>query len=76
VELKVCKILQRLCSEYADLGSPVHSLNFFRAILDEFDTTRFVLAARNSQVIGGGLCLYFRDTVLVPWASSLRPFSL
>ncbi|MDH3599163.1 MAG: FemAB family PEP-CTERM system-associated protein [Candidatus Tectomicrobia bacterium] len=57
-----------------DLGSPVHSLRFFRAVFAAFPSTRLVLIATPQEVIGGALCLYFRHTVSVPWASSLRAF--
>ncbi len=57
-----------------ELASPAHSIRFFRAIFEEFDRVRLVLVSLRDQIIGGGLCLYFRDTVLMPWASSLRSF--
>ncbi|ETX01910.1 MAG: hypothetical protein ETSY1_05515 [Candidatus Entotheonella factor] len=57
-----------------DLGSPVHSLRFFRAVFACFPSTRLALVYAGDDVIGGAVCLYFRDTVLVPWASSLRSF--
>ncbi len=57
-----------------DLGSPVHSLAFFRAVFAVFPSTQLALVCAGDEVIGGAVCLYFRDTVLVPWASSLRPF--
>jgi FemAB-related protein (PEP-CTERM system-associated) len=57
-----------------DLGSPPHSFGFFRQILVEFSDTQILLIQHGSKVIGGGLCLTFRDTMLVPWASSLRPY--
>ena len=57
-----------------DLGSPAHSRKFFQAIFEEFNHSRLVLAKFQDQIIGGGLCLYLRETVLVPWASSLRAF--
>lgn len=55
-----------------DLGSPPHSFGFFKQILTEFSDTQLLLIRHGYQVIGGGLCLTFRDTMLVPWASSLR----
>ncbi|MGH7267019.1 MAG: FemAB family XrtA/PEP-CTERM system-associated protein [Candidatus Rokuibacteriota bacterium] len=56
-----------------DLGSPVHGPRFFAAILEEFaDSAKLVLVRRDGRPIGGGLCLFFRDRVLVPWASSLK----
>jgi Acetyltransferase (GNAT) domain len=42
--------------------------------LAEFPDAQIILVQHGSKVIGGGLCLTFRDTVLVPWASSLRPY--
>ncbi len=57
-----------------DLGSPVHSRRFFAAILGGLgDGARVLLVRdRDERVIGGGVCLFFRDTILVPWVSSLR----
>jgi CelD/BcsL family acetyltransferase involved in cellulose biosynthesis len=57
-----------------DLGSPVHGRRFFGAVLEEFaDNAKLVLVRhQNGRSIGGGLCLFFRDRVLMPWASSLK----
>jgi FemAB-related protein (PEP-CTERM system-associated) len=56
-----------------DLGSPVHARRFFGAMLEEFaDTARLLLVRDGSRTVAGGVCMTFRDTVLVPWASSLR----
>jgi FemAB-related protein (PEP-CTERM system-associated) len=56
-----------------DLGSPVHGKRFFQAILEEFpDAARLLLIRDGRRTIAGGVCMVFRDTVLVPWASSLR----
>jgi len=56
-----------------DLGSPVHGRRFFANTLEEFaDSTRLLLVRDGSQTVAAGVCAYFRDTVLVPWASSLR----
>jgi FemAB-related protein (PEP-CTERM system-associated) len=57
-----------------DLGSPPHSRQFFHRILTEFPTARLLLVHSDTQVIGGCLCLVFQDTMLVPWASALRPY--
>jgi len=57
------------------LGSPVHSRTFFENILDEFrGQAELALASLNDEVIGGAVVLYFKDTALVPWASSLRKY--
>ena len=56
-----------------DLGSPVHGRRFFAAILEEFaGDARLLLVRDGPRVVAGGVCIAFRDTVLVPWASSLR----
>jgi FemAB-related protein (PEP-CTERM system-associated) len=58
-----------------DLGSPVHSRKFFAAILEEFkDSAQLVLVRKENQTIGGAVCFSFRDTLQVPWASSLREY--
>lgn len=58
-----------------DLGSPVHSRGFFEAIFDEFsDSAKLMLVDKEKHVIGGAICLIFKDTMIVPWASSLREF--
>jgi FemAB-related protein (PEP-CTERM system-associated) len=56
-----------------DLGSPVHARRFFATILEEFaGEARLLLVRDRQRVVAGGVVMVFRDTVLVPWASSLR----
>ena len=57
-----------------DLGSPVHSRGFFHAMLAALpDTARVLLVRdRDGRVVGAAVCLFFRDTIMVPWVSSLR----
>jgi FemAB-related protein (PEP-CTERM system-associated) len=56
-----------------DLGSPVHGRRFFATLLEEFaDSTRLLLVRDGSRAVAGGVCTVFGDTVIVPWASSLR----
>jgi FemAB-related protein (PEP-CTERM system-associated) len=58
-----------------DLGSPVHKRGFFDAIFDEFaNSAKLMLVRKHRQVIGGAVCLLFKKTMLVPWASCLREF--
>jgi len=58
-----------------DLGSPVHSRGFFEAILNEFpDSAKLVLVRQEKRTIGGGLCLLYKNTFFMPWASSLRSY--
>jgi len=57
-----------------DLGSPVHSRGFFQAMLAALPGTAVVLLVRdkNGRTVGAAVCLFFRDTIMVPWVSSLR----
>jgi FemAB-related protein (PEP-CTERM system-associated) len=57
-----------------DLGSPVHSRRFFHAMLAALPGTARVLVVRDrgGRAVGAAVCLFFRDTIMVPWVSSLR----
>jgi FemAB-related protein (PEP-CTERM system-associated) len=57
-----------------DLGSPVHSRGFFHAMLAALPGTARVLLVRerDGRAVGAAVCLFFRDTIMVPWVSSLR----
>jgi FemAB-related protein (PEP-CTERM system-associated) len=57
-----------------DLGSPVHGRRFFQAVLAELAGIARTLIVRDSagRAVGAAVCLFFRDTVMVPWVSSRR----
>jgi FemAB-related protein (PEP-CTERM system-associated) len=57
-----------------DLGTPVHSRRFFTLMLEELGGAARVLMVRDrdGRAIGAAVCLFFRDTIMVPWPSSLR----
>lgn len=56
-----------------ELGSPVHSRGFFRAIFEGFGSdARAVLVRQGATVVGGLVALSFKDRMVVPWASTLR----
>jgi FemAB-related protein (PEP-CTERM system-associated) len=58
-----------------DLGSPVHDRRFFEALLGELpDEAGLAIVRHDGRPIAGAVCLSFRETVHVPWASSLRAF--
>jgi serine/alanine adding enzyme len=58
-----------------DLGSPVHDLSFFAGIFQEFgEKARLIVVRDNGLIIGGLVCLLFKNTAVVPWASSLRNY--
>jgi FemAB-related protein (PEP-CTERM system-associated) len=57
-----------------DLGSPVHSRRFFALMLGAMAGVARVLLVRDAdgRAVGAAVCLFFRDTIMVPWVSSLR----
>jgi serine/alanine adding enzyme len=57
-----------------DLGSPVHSRGFFVAMLAHLGEAARVLQVRDraGRPVGAAVCLFFRDTIAVPWVSSRR----
>ncbi len=58
-----------------DLGSPVHHPGFFTQIFSEFgDRARLLIVRDGSRTIGGLIGLFFKDVMIVPWASSLREY--
>ena len=58
-----------------DLGSPVHDRAFFAALFAEFgERARLLVVRDGARTVGGLVCLAFKETLLVPWASSLRQY--
>ena len=58
------------------LGSPVHKKSFYSTIIDYFPENYTILVVLfQGQVIGAQLLSYFKDTVYLPLASSLRHFN-
>jgi FemAB-related protein (PEP-CTERM system-associated) len=58
-----------------DLGSPVHSKRLFTEIFREFPDRAWIgLATYQGSAVAAGLTFSFRDTVEIPWASSLRKY--
>lgn len=57
-----------------DLGTPVYAKEFFRNILTTFsECTRIcTVYDREQRPVASGFLLGFRDTLEIPWASSLR----
>jgi len=63
------------CRNMRDLGTPVYGMNFFRNVLEEFpETTRIISVTQDGRTIASGLLTWFKDTLEVPWASSIRDF--
>lgn len=58
-----------------DLGSPVHSIKFFAAVLDAFGArARIAIVRKGNTPVGGLLAIAFKNTFTVPWASSLGQY--
>ena len=56
-----------------DLGSPVHSKEFFRQLLHTFGSVASVVIARKGAApVGGLIAITYGETRYVPWASTLR----
>jgi serine/alanine adding enzyme len=59
-----------------DLGSPVHSKSLVAAVLREFGSlSKLQVIYKDNIPVGAGLIICFRDTVFIPWASTLRRFN-
>lgn len=58
-----------------DLGTPVYPKPFFLAALRRLSDRAMVFVVRHEQrAIAAGITLRFRDTVVNPWASSIREY--
>jgi FemAB-related protein (PEP-CTERM system-associated) len=59
-----------------DLGTPVYGKEFFANILQAFPcTTSIFTVSHDGKVIAAGLASWFRETMEVPWASSIRDYN-
>ena len=59
-----------------DLGSPSHSLQFFRVLLEALaDRAKIYCTRLDDVVIGAGIVLDNRASLDIPWASSLREYN-
>lgn len=58
-----------------DLGTPVWGVTLFENILASFPkTSEIALIRLGDEAVGGGLVLFFKDTVYIPSASSFRRY--
>jgi FemAB-related protein (PEP-CTERM system-associated) len=56
-----------------DLGSPPHSRRFFAEVIGRLrDHCSILLVRHDGKYIGAALAFYWKDTMSVPWVSSLR----
>ncbi len=64
------------CVNMRDLGSPVHSLSFFELILEHVPGAEVGAAYREGVCIGGLVRVFWRDEMIIPWASTLRDYRI
>ena len=58
-----------------DLGSPVHSYDFFTEIFKTFrNSARIILIKKEEQPLASSIVIRKGDTLYNPWASSLRAY--
>jgi FemAB-related protein (PEP-CTERM system-associated) len=59
-----------------DLGTPVYGRRFFETIVEELGAAVTVVVVRlERRPVAAGILLHHRDTVEIPWASSLRRYN-
>jgi FemAB-related protein (PEP-CTERM system-associated) len=73
------ELLERFYRVFAhnmrDLGTPVYAIRFFARVLANCpDCSRVFLVDHGDVTVAGGIVLTHRDTLEVPWASSLREY--
>jgi|WetSurMetagenome_2_1015567.scaffolds.fasta_scaffold132645_2 serine/alanine adding enzyme len=63
------------CRNMRDLGTPVYCKDFFRNILSAFpESTCIISITLEGRTIASGILTWYRDTLEVPWASSIRDY--
>jgi serine/alanine adding enzyme len=59
-----------------DLGSPVHSQKFFSLIFKYLgEISKIGIVYHNDIPVASGIILLFRDTIEIPWASSIKEYN-
>lgn len=59
-----------------DLGTPVYPKRFFQAVLHGFpDTTWICSVYKDDEPVASGFLVGFKETLEIPWASSLRAYN-
>src|SRR5690606_20078873 len=57
-----------------DLGTPVYSRSLFEAVLNRWKSDASLLIVElDGKPVGGAFLIRHRDTLEIPWASTLRP---
>jgi FemAB-related protein (PEP-CTERM system-associated) len=60
-----------------DLGTPVYGSKFFAEVINTFPNhTRIISVYLEGEPVAAGLITWFKGTVEIPWASSIRDYNL
>jgi FemAB-related protein (PEP-CTERM system-associated) len=71
----VDRFYQVFAENMRDLGTPVYSRRLFRMVAEQFrEGATFHLVSHAGRPVAAGVTLLHGDTILVPWASSLRSY--
>jgi FemAB-related protein (PEP-CTERM system-associated) len=60
------------CVNMRDLGSPTHAKSLFSNVLKRFPGAGIGAAYREGRCIGGLFRIHWKDSLVIPWASTLR----
>lgn len=71
-EDKLDEFYRVFCINMRDLGSPVHSKALFASVLKHFPRAQIGNAHREGRCIGGLFRILWKDTLVIPWASTLK----
>ena len=64
------------CENMRDLGTPVYSINFFLNVLKTFPSSWICsVYTKGNKPVAAGFLVGFKDTLEIPWASSLRNYN-
>ncbi len=65
------------CRNMRDLGTPVYDKNVFKTVLEQLpQQTRLVVVYTKDRLpVAAGFVMWYRNTMEIPWASSLRKYN-
>jgi FemAB-related protein (PEP-CTERM system-associated) len=70
---KIDEFYQVFAANMRELGSPVHSIEWFKSIFSHYQENAFlVLVKYEDACVGGGIVIHTHNKAVIPWASTLR----
>ena len=65
-----------ICKNMHNLGSPVHSLAWYQAIVEQYkNNVSIAIVKFEDLAVGAGLVLQCNDKAVIPWASTLSDYN-